>query len=468
MPRRVLFHSVTVLFLVVLGAGAALVIARRSAPDRASFTVLVGTRSIGVVERTLRVQAGGQSSFLWRSELAWVYRGDQLRIEREFEEAVDSSGRVSSLVIDPTTHPKHVAVAPDGVLRDQSGRELSHPSELSLLAASAFESRVAAIANEGASGGSFRVFGLDVDLPRAEVVRVSPGHVISDCPIEVAGLRSAHVERDVGSEDWIVDLRGSLVARRAIRGFFGSVWLVRADRWSDQRGGEPVDVTSRVIPTLEDHTPRSGQDCVLRVADRFQALRAIPSTSSQRAQVADDGVWRVETASPQSDASPWGVTSLAGTVAERLQTLVSDVRQDRSSGAATERAIERAIRTRFHFQSGSWFADAHAALSAGKSNCVGLACVAASVARQLGYEARVVSGFVHVADAPLQGRLEPHRWIEIRVGEEWRLVDPAEGGESDWRIGFAVWDYREESAWADGIRAASAQDFSGTTISRLR
>lgn len=59
------------------------------------------------------------------------------------------------------------------------------------------------------------------------------------------------------------------------------------------------------------------------------------------------------------------------------------------------------------------------ALTTGKANCYRYAAAFASLARGLGFEARVATGQIKSA----KGGVTPHGWTEILIGEEWYLFD---------------------------------------------
>lgn len=59
-------------------------------------------------------------------------------------------------------------------------------------------------------------------------------------------------------------------------------------------------------------------------------------------------------------------------------------------------------------------------LTTGEGNCFRYAAAFASLAKGLGYQARVATGQIRAA----RGGLTPHGWTEILIGEEWYIFDP--------------------------------------------
>lgn len=63
------------------------------------------------------------------------------------------------------------------------------------------------------------------------------------------------------------------------------------------------------------------------------------------------------------------------------------------------------------------------ALESGAGDCTEYAYLFASIARAMGFESRVIGGYVYAGNATLDSQ-DYHNWVEVKVDGKWRIVDP--------------------------------------------
>lgn len=77
----------------------------------------------------------------------------------------------------------------------------------------------------------------------------------------------------------------------------------------------------------------------------------------------------------------------------------------------------------------------------GYGNCYVMAAVFCVMARELGYEAYEISGYV----PSLNGGMTPHSWVEVKVNGRWYVCDP-DFTEETGGNGYLIW-YGTPGTW---------------------
>lgn len=124
-----------------------------------------------------------------------------------------------------------------------------------------------------------------------------------------------------------------------------------------------------------------------------------------------------------SDGKAIGLPDLQTRVNSIIQAITtSDMTNDQKLLACYQYILNNASYKRtYDTPSGDWTgAYAMELLSTGQGNCYRYAAGFAYLAKELGYETRVITGTIRAA----RGGVTPHGWVEIKLGDNWYIFDP--------------------------------------------